>query len=210
MVTAYVQVVVAITFGFEGKHGIGTDTDAGGIVLMGARLYSPATGRFLQVDPVFEGSCNAYDYVCADPVNKTDLNGTYARKCSDYDLLCLTVKGTGTHVTSISATIEFAAAGPDWMLFVGSTLSLEISVPEQLGSHKIYVPIDFASKTITEGMVRNYDVGKGIDADVPTDGLNLPDGAIITAVLTNADGEVMARQSATVEAHPFRWGLFSR
>ncbi|MGD0811870.1 MAG: hypothetical protein ABSA91_19495, partial [Acidimicrobiales bacterium] len=39
-----------LAYGFEGKHGIGTDTDAGGIVLMGARLYDPGTGQFLQVD----------------------------------------------------------------------------------------------------------------------------------------------------------------
>ena len=39
-----------LAHGFEGKHGIGSD-DAGGIVLMGARLYDPGTGRFLQVDP---------------------------------------------------------------------------------------------------------------------------------------------------------------
>ena len=74
--TRYVQIVVAFTFGFEGKHGIGTDTDAGGVVLMGARLYSPMTGRFLQVDAVFGGACNAYDYTCQDPVNATDLSGT--------------------------------------------------------------------------------------------------------------------------------------
>jgi RHS repeat-associated protein len=73
--TRYVQIVVAFTFGFEGKHGIGTDTDAGGIVLMGARLYSPVTGRFLQMDPVFGGSCNAYDYACQDPLNEADLAG---------------------------------------------------------------------------------------------------------------------------------------
>jgi RHS repeat-associated protein len=65
-----------LAYGFEGKHGIDTDTDAGGIVLMGARLYDPATGRFLQVDPVFGGSCSAYDYVCKDPVNASDLAGT--------------------------------------------------------------------------------------------------------------------------------------
>jgi hypothetical protein len=44
---------------------------------MGARLYSPATGRFLQVDPVFGGNCNAYDYVCQDPLNAEDLNGLW-------------------------------------------------------------------------------------------------------------------------------------
>jgi RHS repeat-associated protein len=205
----YVQVVLAFTFGFEGKHGIGTDTDAGGIVLMGARLYNPATGRFLQVDPIFGGSCNAYDYVCQDPVNGLDLSGTNARKCSAYDLLCLNVKGTGTHVTAISATIEFTVAGPSAMLLVGSTLSIEILVPEQLGSHKIYVPQDFVSQTITESMVRDYTAAKGIDGDVPSEGLNLPDGAKISAFLTNADGQVMASASATVEAHPFLWGLFS-
>ncbi|WP_079084989.1 DNRLRE domain-containing protein [Streptomyces dysideae] len=46
-----------------------------GIVLMGARLYDPDTARFLQTDPVFGGNCNAYDFVCADPVNGTDLDG---------------------------------------------------------------------------------------------------------------------------------------
>ena len=43
---------------------------------MGARLYSPATARFLQVDPVFGGSCNAYDYVCQDPLSTADLSGS--------------------------------------------------------------------------------------------------------------------------------------
>ncbi|MGC5567892.1 RHS repeat-associated core domain-containing protein [Streptomyces sp. FR-108] len=46
-----------------------------GLVLMGARLYDPGTARFLQTDPVFGGNCNAYDFVCADPVNGTDLDG---------------------------------------------------------------------------------------------------------------------------------------
>ncbi len=43
---------------------------------MGARQYVPSIGRFLQVDPVEGGSCNDYDYVCGDPVNRFDLGGT--------------------------------------------------------------------------------------------------------------------------------------
>ncbi|MCU1485213.1 MAG: repeat-containing protein [Actinomycetia bacterium] len=43
---------------------------------MGVRLYDPALGRFLEVDPIKGGSCNDYDYVCGDPVNGYDLGGT--------------------------------------------------------------------------------------------------------------------------------------
>lgn len=43
---------------------------------MGVRLYHPALGRFLQVDPVPGGSANPYDYVTQDPVNQEDLSGT--------------------------------------------------------------------------------------------------------------------------------------
>lgn len=42
---------------------------------MGARLYVPAIGRFLQTDPVQGGSANDYDYCNADPINCTDLDG---------------------------------------------------------------------------------------------------------------------------------------
>jgi RHS repeat-associated protein len=67
-----------LAYGFEGKHGIGTETDGvNTVVLMGARLYDPTVGAFLQVDPVFGGSANAYDYVDQDPVNNTDLNGEW-------------------------------------------------------------------------------------------------------------------------------------
>jgi hypothetical protein len=41
---------------------------------MGARLYNPATGRFLSVDPVVEGSANRYLYP-TDPINSFDLDG---------------------------------------------------------------------------------------------------------------------------------------
>lgn len=44
---------------------------------MGVRLYNPALGRFLQVDPVPGGSANNYDYAGQDPINAFDLNGQW-------------------------------------------------------------------------------------------------------------------------------------
>jgi hypothetical protein len=41
---------------------------------MGARVYNPTTGRFLQVDPVEAGTPNNYTYP-TDPINQMDLNG---------------------------------------------------------------------------------------------------------------------------------------
>ncbi|MCB5167675.1 DNRLRE domain-containing protein [Streptomyces bambusae] len=49
-----------------------------GLTLMGVRLYNPATGRFLSVDPVYGGNSNAYEYVNADPVNQYDLDGRWS------------------------------------------------------------------------------------------------------------------------------------
>lgn len=61
-------------YGWLGEQQRAGDTPSG-LVLMGVRLYNPVTGRFLQVDPVYGGSCNDYEYTCADPVDKTDLDG---------------------------------------------------------------------------------------------------------------------------------------
>ncbi len=56
-----------------------------GAIEMGARQYDPALGRFYSRDPVPGGSCNPYDYTCADPVNNLDLDGTRcARRSGRY------------------------------------------------------------------------------------------------------------------------------
>jgi hypothetical protein len=45
---------------------------------MGARPCSPLLGRFLSVDPVEGGSTNDCDYVTANPINTSALNGDRA------------------------------------------------------------------------------------------------------------------------------------
>ncbi|HSH61458.1 MAG TPA: RHS repeat-associated core domain-containing protein, partial [Acidimicrobiales bacterium] len=46
-----------------------------GLMRMGVRLYDPALGRFLQVDPIEGGNDNDYEYCSGDPINCFDLDG---------------------------------------------------------------------------------------------------------------------------------------
>ncbi|MEU8522214.1 DNRLRE domain-containing protein [Streptomyces sp. NPDC048577] len=64
----------ATRYGWHGGMHRSGETQSD-LILMGVRLYNPTTGRFLSVDPVLGGSCNAYDYACADPVNNDDVSG---------------------------------------------------------------------------------------------------------------------------------------
>jgi RHS repeat-associated protein len=61
--------------GWLGAHQRQAVGDTSRVIRMGVRLYHPGLGRFLSVDPVEGGSCNDYDYGCADPINNFDLDG---------------------------------------------------------------------------------------------------------------------------------------
>ncbi|WP_329202266.1 RHS repeat-associated core domain-containing protein [Streptomyces sp. NBC_01435] len=74
-----------------------------GLTLMGVRLYDSATGRFLSIDPVKGGSCNSYEYVCADPVNMLDLDGRLAA------LALVGAAGLGVSASTVLAIIGAAA-----------------------------------------------------------------------------------------------------
>jgi len=79
----------------------------GSTILMGVRLYSATTGRFLSVDPVPGGSANAYDYCNADPVNCTDLAGTFPSFASIIKAVAI----VGEVASMIPGPIGAAAAG---------------------------------------------------------------------------------------------------
>jgi RHS repeat-associated protein len=72
-----------VDYGWLGQHQRGCEADAGGgVIEMGARMYVPGLGRFLEVAPVEGGSANDYDYVAGDPVNTYDLDGRICYSCA--------------------------------------------------------------------------------------------------------------------------------
>jgi RHS repeat-associated protein len=82
-----------LDYGWLGSHQRVTEHEfADPTIEMGARIYVPGTGRFLQVDPIEGGSANNYDYVSNDPVNGLDLSGL----CESGEAWCVIgiLKGT--------------------------------------------------------------------------------------------------------------------
>ena len=61
--------------GANERFSLGTNL---GLVRLGARLYDPNLGRFLEVDPIEGGCANDYAYVFGDPVNASDEEGLSA------------------------------------------------------------------------------------------------------------------------------------
>lgn len=70
-----------------------TVSGSSGPVVLGARVYLPRAGRFLQPDPIDGASANAYDYVDQNPANVQDLDG--ASPAIDPCTSSLSKRGTG-------------------------------------------------------------------------------------------------------------------
>jgi RHS repeat-associated protein len=72
------SVTASARYNWLGAHQRSTKTP-NGIVLMGVRLYNPATGRFITVHRVSGGSRTAYEYAAGNPVTTSDLDGRWTR-----------------------------------------------------------------------------------------------------------------------------------
>ena len=69
------QQSVAACYGWLGTHQK-QENNLSGLVLMGVRVYNPATGTFTESDAVLGGNANPYTYP-GDPVNGSDLTGKF-------------------------------------------------------------------------------------------------------------------------------------
>ncbi|MFE0646127.1 DNRLRE domain-containing protein [Streptomyces sp. NPDC058877] len=88
------------------------------VILMGARLYAPALGRFLQVDPQPGGNANPYDYCAGDPVNCTDLDGNWGfsfkkmfKRVARVAEVASYIPGPIGNIASAVGAISYAATG---------------------------------------------------------------------------------------------------
>ena len=79
-------------YGYAGAHGyqshdIGSSGDAFPYLHVGARYLDPATGRFLQRDPIgIDGGLNVYSYVRGNPLGAVDPSGLWSEGMGEWEV----------------------------------------------------------------------------------------------------------------------------
>jgi hypothetical protein len=106
---------------------------------MGDRVYSPTLGRFLQVDPVSNGSANSYDYSSQDPVNSFDPSGdAQDTECRDDNTqsfeVCVTTYYQVENITAASAWVDVSKDTVVYRRLRSSPLASRVSGYMELGA----------------------------------------------------------------------------
>ena len=97
-------------------------TDTTGLLLMGARLYNPTTGRFTSPDPVVGGNENTYNYP-NDPIGMVDLDGRWGIP-SWSEIRDHVSRHRNTYITIASVALAVAVPG----VGIGAALALRGAV----------------------------------------------------------------------------------
>ena len=115
---------------WQAAAGNETENLKTGYVMMGARVYIPALGRFAQLDPKIGGSANGYDYANQDPVNLGDPTG---RSAFDWVITMIVAAAT------ISASLVFPPASG---FLIGAAVGAAIGAAGYLITFGIQTAID--------------------------------------------------------------------
>ena len=67
--------LVVNSIGWKDGRGASTLRLAAPLMIIGARVYTPDGGRWLEADPSITASMNAYEYATGDPINQADASG---------------------------------------------------------------------------------------------------------------------------------------